>query len=320
MVAAKPTLVLAQTQKKAVAAPEKKADAENADQLKQDGKADEKARKEPAKFTEEEEKALRLERERKDAAKQEAAEKKDVVDEVDAGLVEFEQQYKQQFQQLVRGELVFIRTVCKPTKEQYQRIAAVGDQALKDTVRKFAEVQKKMMRGGFQAGQQPTFPDPRKLITESLAKSVTETLSAEQVKQYQAELEKRAANRKRVALINLVAKFDHDLVLTAEQRVKLTESLSSQWNDAWSQSLEMFQHGDQFYPNVSDNLVLPILSESQRGVWRSAPKNNNVFWGWAGLGFMGGVQVVDDDWDAKPAEAAKPDEATKPDEKPEEMK
>ena len=269
---ATPSLAVAQEQKKAVAAPDKR----------------------PA--------------DDKDAVEQK------VEDEVDANLVEFEQQYRQQFQQLVRGELLFIRTVCKPSKEQYQPIAAVGDKALKETVRKFAEVQKKMMRGGFQAGQQPTFPDPRKLIADALTKSVKTTLSAEQATRYQDELDKRGANRKRVALINLVAKLDHDLVLTAEQRDKLAASLSSQWDDRWALSLDMFHHGDQFYPSIPDNLLLPILSEAQKGVWRSAAKNNNVFWGWAGLGFMGGVQVEEDEWeDAVSAEAQKSDQ--KPEEK-----
>jgi hypothetical protein len=212
----------------------------------------------------------------------------------------------------VKGELFFIRTVCRPTKEQHQRIAATGDQAVKDTVKAFAEVQKKMMRG-MVAGQQSTYPDPRKLIGDALAKSVKTTLSADQAARYQDELDKRAANRKRVALVNLVARLDHDLVLTAEQRDKLATALAGEWNDSWGQ-LELFQYGDHFHPNIPDNLVLPVLTETQKGVWRGANRNNGVFWGWAGLGFMQGVQFEDTWEEPAPAEPAKSDE------KPEEPK
>jgi hypothetical protein len=233
-------------------------------------------------------------------------------EELDPNIAQFIQQYQQQFQQVVKGELLFIRTICRPTKEQHQRIAATGDQAVKETVKAFADVQKKMMRG-MVAGQQSTYPDPRKLIGDALAKSVKATLSAEQAARYQDELDKRAANRKRVAVSNLVARLDHDLVLTAEQRDKLATALAAQWNDAWGQ-LELFQYGDQFTPNIPDNLVLPLLTETQKGVWRGGNRNQNVFWGWAGLGFMHGVQF-DDAWEA-PAEP----EPAKPDEKPEEPK
>ncbi len=235
-------------------------------------------------------------------------------EEVDPNIAQFIQQYQQQFQQLVKGELFFVRTICRPTKEQYQRIAATGDQAVKETVKAFAETQKKMMRGMMVAGQQSTFPDPRKIIGEALAKSVKANLSAEQAARYQDELDKRAANRKRVALLNVVARLDQDLVLTAQQREKLATALEAKWDDSWGQ-LELFQYGDQFQPNIPDNLVIPVLTETQQGVWRGANRNRGVFWGGAGLGFMHGVQF-EEAWE-EPAQAAEP---AKPNEKPEEPK
>lgn len=216
------------------------------------------------------------------------------------------QQFMPQFRQLLTTELHFVRTVCQPTPEQYQSIKTAGDASLRVTINKFAEVQKKMNQG-FRAGQQPEWPDPRKLLAEGLARSVKQTLPADQAKRYEVELEKRAAARKRVAVINLVAKLDKDLVLTAEQRNKLSDSLNSNWKDAWCQQLEVFLYGDQFFPALPDDQVLPILNDKQKEIWKGTTRNQNTFWGWAGLGF---VQAVEIEEEVVP-DANKPDDKDK---------
>ena len=203
----------------------------------------------------------------------------------------FEQQFTPQFRQLLNTEVHFVRTVCQPTREQYETIKSAGDVSLKGTVKKFAGLQRKMNEG-IRAGQQPQWPDPRRLIADDLARSVQQTLSAEQAKRYQVELEKRAAARKRVALINLVVKLDKDLVLSAEQRNQLTERLNANWMDVWGQQLEVFLYGDQFLPVLPDDQVLPILNERQKEIWKGTPKSQNTIGGWFGFGF---VQAVDID-------------------------
>lgn len=208
----------------------------------------------------------------------------------DAAAVDpFEQQFVQQFRQLSKGELNFVRAVCQPNAEQFKKIKAAGDVGLKTAVKKFAEVQKKMQQG-MRAGQEPQWPDPRKLMSDALLKSVKETLSADQAKRYEAELEKRSAARKRAALLNLVAKLDKDLVLTADQRGKLTEALNTNWQDAWGQQLETFMYGDTYMPVLPDAQVLPVLTEKQKQIWTGIPKQHNQIWGWAGFGF---VQVME---------------------------
>src|SRR5439155_18686092 len=101
-----------------------------------------------------------------------------------------------------------MRTVCQPTKQQYEKIAADGEPALKATMTKFA---KTWRRPGTDEQS-----DPRTPITDTLAQSVRATLSPEQAARYQQELEQRAASRKRVAVLNLVSKIDKVLVLTVE--------------------------------------------------------------------------------------------------------
>ena len=206
-----------------------------------------------------------------------------------AGGDPFEQQFRQQFGPLAKTELNFVRAVCQPNAEQSKKIKAASDAGMKTAVKKFAEVQKKMQQG-VRAGEQPQWPDPRKLMSEVLLKTVKETMSADQAKRYEAELGKREAARKRAALLNLVAKLDKDLVLTVDQRGKLTETLNTNWNDAWGHQLETFMYGDTYMPVIPDAQVLPSLTEKQKQIWASIPKQHNQIWGWAGFGF---VQVME---------------------------
>jgi len=218
-----------------------------------------------------------------------------------AGGDPLEQQFRQQFRQLKKGELNFIDAVCQPNAEQSKKLKEAGNVGLKTAVKKFSEIQKKMQQG-VRPGQEPQWPDPRKIISDELLESAKATLSADQAKRYEVELEKRSAARKRVALLNLIAKLDKDLVLSAEQRGKLTETLNTNWNDAWGQQLETFMYGDTYMPVIPDAQVLPALTERQKQIWSSIPKQHNQIWGWAGFGF---VQVMEaEDAVAEPAAKA----------------
>ncbi len=211
---------------------------------------------------------------------------------------QFEQQYAGRFRQLHRTELHFIRLVCQPTKLQYQKIATDGENALKSTLRTFAVAQYKMRHGRFRAGEQRSQPhDPRKLIAEGLMQLVKETLSAEQATLYQNELDRRSAARKRVALLNIVAKLDKKLVLTAEQRSKLSETLNANWKNSWNQ-MQMLMYGDQYVPQLPDHNVLPILNNTQKDVWRQMAKQGNVFFGF-NMGLVQGIEIEEEVWDEK---------------------
>ena len=224
------------------------------------------------------------------------------------GVDPLEQQFLQQFRQLSKTELSFVRAVCQPNAEQSKKIKAASEAALKTAVKKFAEIQKKMQQG-VRAGEQPEWPDPRKLMSDALLKSVKESMSAEQAKRYEVELEKRAAARKRAALLNFVAKLDKDLVLTADQRGKLTEALDKNWKDSWCQQLEVFMYGDSYFPALPDAQVIPVLTDKQKQIWNGIPKQQNQIWGWAGGGFVQAVELEAED--AVIVKEAKPDEPAK---------
>ncbi len=195
------------------------------------------------------------------------------------------QQMMMQVRPILRAEFHVIRVACRPTPEQRKTIARAAEQMLRDATKKYVESMRRPMNVA-----QRVANDPRKLIEDGMVQALKSQLSAEQVARYEEELTKRAAGRKRLALRNLVARLDHDLVLSPEQRDKLSESLSAHWDDSWGQSLEMFMYDNNALPPISDQYVTPILNESQKRIWRSTQRYQ-TFWG--GFGVIGGIMDND---------------------------
>jgi hypothetical protein len=195
------------------------------------------------------------------------------------------QQFIQQFRPILRSEYHIVRVVCRPTPEQRQQIARAGEQAMRDAAVKYVD----MMRRPMTAAQRAAL-DPRKQIREGLARSVKAVLSAELASRLKDEMVRRDASRQQLAVRNLVARLDHDLILSPDQRDKVAESLRTHWDDSWGQSLEMFMYDYQFMPPIPDQHVAPFLNDSQKKVWRGTQKVQ-TFWG--GFGMVGGVMADD---------------------------
>jgi hypothetical protein len=204
----------------------------------------------------------------------------------DAMVQQFKQQWGPQFQQLYKTELHFMRLVCQPTKQQYQKIAADGEPVLQATINKFAATWRRPV-----ANEQS---EPRTPVVEALVKSVRSTLSPEQAARYQKELDRRTAARKRSTVISFVSKIDHLLVLTAEQRVKLGKILENNWNDSWNHT-QWLTMGGRYFPPMPDDKILPILTETQKRVWRETQKGN-IYFGF-NLGFLQGIEMEEEVWD-----------------------
>ncbi len=211
----------------------------------------------------------------------------------EATIAQFEQQYGQMVRQVFRSEMHFMRVVCEPTKAQFEAVTADTAADVKATPRKLAEA---MLRGGGQF-------DPRETFTDAIGKSIRTILSADQAARYVKELELRAAARKRLVVVNLVASVDKALILSPDQREKLAAVLAANWNEAWNQT-QMFMYGNQYLPQMPDAKILPILSDAQKTVWRSVPKANVRFG--VNLGFMQVMEVDDEVWDYKPVPKAAP--------------
>ena len=219
------------------------------------------------------------------------------------------QQYMQQFRPILRAEYHIVRVVCRLTPEQRNEIARAGEQTVREAARKYSE----MMHRPMTAAQRAAL-DPRKQIREGLARRPSRLrLSAEMVARYQEEIARRDASRKQLAVRNLVARLDRDLVLSPDQRDKIEESLTSHWDDSWCQSIEMFMHDYQFVPPVPDQYVAPFLNDAQKTIWRGTQKFNGFF---GGFGMMGGIMVndplEDDELRVAREEAAKNDPKPEP--------
>jgi hypothetical protein len=196
------------------------------------------------------------------------------------------QQMMMQLRPIVRAEFHVIRAACQPSPEQRKAIARAAEQTLRDVTKKYVAVMNRPM-----TMTQRTANDPRRLIEEGLVEALKSRLPADQAARYQAELIKRAATRKRVALRNLVARLDHELILSPDQRDKISESLADQWDDSWGQSIEMFMNDNNYLPLISDRVVAPFLNDSQVKIWKAIPKYQGFF---GGFGVMGGIMMNND--------------------------
>ncbi len=188
-------------------------------------------------------------------------------------------QFTQQFRPAMRAEYYFIRTVCAPTTEQRKLIARDGEKALREAAKAYAEVQGAPVQ--FRNGR-AMYPDPRKLIEEGMARAVMPRLSPEQAGKLRAEIEGRTADRREAVIRTLVAKLDQDLLLNPEQRGKIAQAMAEHWDDSWCQSLETLLYGDQFFPRLPDDVVVPHLDPKQRDIWHGQRSNQSFFFGFVG--------------------------------------
>jgi hypothetical protein len=214
---------------------------------------------------------------------------------VPANLDPLIQQFLPQCRPLVRSELHLVTSLCSPTKEQREKLKDEGERLAKEVVTKFAEAQNKMMQGQWRGG---TMPEPRKLIEEGIPKFLKPILTPDQMKLYQAEVEKRALDKRQISVRALVARLDQIVVLSKEQREKLVNNLLVGWNDTWGRSLEQFfvSYGDQYFPTVPDALILPVLNELQKTAYRGTQKIQVNFFG--GFNFNGGGFAMEEEEEA----------------------
>jgi hypothetical protein len=191
------------------------------------------------------------------------------------------QNQTEQFRTALWSEYLFAVNVCGLTKEQRRPIAIAGERALRDAAKTMVEWPHQPRRVG--VGQNPVMPDPRKLIQEGLAAAVKANLSPELSARYREELEKRDADRKRVTVLNLIEKLDEALVLSADQRARLAESLSTHYNENWWGGLELYMNNQGYFPFIPNQFIVPILTDAQNQVWSGTQKIQVGPWNRHGL-------------------------------------
>ena len=209
------------------------------------------------------------------------------------------QQFKPQCRPMIRSELHLITSLCSPTKEQRVKLAAEGEKLLTEVVTTYAEAQAKMMLGQWRGG---AMPDPNKQIHEGLPKILKSILSTDQSALYEAEVKRREDDRRQSAARSLVARLDQIVVLSKEQREKITDAVVAGWNDSWGHNLEQFfaSYGDRYFPTVPDAIIVPTLNAMQKDVYRGTQKSQVNF---GGFGFRGGIEMEEEILDVPAAPA-----------------
>jgi hypothetical protein len=191
----------------------------------------------------------------------------------------FEQQFLPQFKSIHKAELHFMRVVCQPTRQQFEKVAADSEPALRALAKRFGSQNQNGMvivnagRAGLESEDQT---DANRQITELVSKTVRSTLSTEQADRYDKEVAERMEAANRVVVRGFVTKMDRLLHLNTEQREAMLKLLSSKWKYSASRA-RLLTIGEQYYPSMPDSEINPILSEAQRRVWSSVQKGNISF-------------------------------------------
>ncbi len=202
----------------------------------------------------------------------------------DANVRNLEAQVRPQFQQLLYVELALVRRACNVDAKAFVEIAKGANAGLRVAVREYAVSQNTRMRGRIvvqgRVEQVQDTIDPRAQVQRVLLPLVESKLGHDQAERYRQECDKGAESRKRAVVLNLVALLDERLVLSAEQRAGLVQSLSSNYQNAWDQHLQMFAQNVKYLPSIRDEAIVPLLNEKQKSVWREVPKlSAGAFWG-----------------------------------------
>jgi hypothetical protein len=193
----------------------------------------------------------------------------------DADFKQFETQFGKRFWMVSKGELHFLRQVCQPTRQQFEKAAAAVEPDVMTAMRKCAAIWNEQRRGQWRAD--PEYPDAHKIITAGLARAVKANIGPEQAERYQKELSLREAARKRAIVEGILVRMDNRLVLSPEQRDKLREVLLGNWNSNWN-SMQMFNQGDWYFPIMPEAKILAILTKSQKAIWNGVYKGQS-YWG-----------------------------------------
>ena len=203
------------------------------------------------------------------------------------------QQYVPQFRPIMRGEIHFLRRACEPTKEQVGALYKLEDELIKAAAKEYVQGQQRPFIVNPQKGQQANVPPtPQGLLAKALTEYVDKHFDEKQKAAYRAELDKRRQVFREVAVGNLVATLDEDLVLSVEQREKITEELAKHWNDAWCRTLNSLMYGRQFFPDLPDDLVAKHLDATQKKVWAARPRNQGFIW--ADFSFNGDGMMLEE--------------------------
>ncbi len=206
---------------------------------------------------------------------------------VEGGLsVEFNSEVAE-FRAMLKPELLFVRKACDLPEPEFQTLSQSCEKSLSGVVEQFVAEQEQLEQE-LNNGKMPK--TELKPLVQRIRESVSQTaecqLTPEQWERCSTELQLRSAHRKRVAILSLVARLDHDLRLSATQREQFTKLFEDNWRESWGQSLGPYSEESSFMPDLAEEDVRPILSPTQFAVLSELPYDSEVSnWGDDSVGF-----------------------------------
>lgn len=215
-----------------------------------------------------------------------------------------------EFREMLKPDLVFLRRVCDLSDFEFQTISQSADARLREITQQFVEEQNSESDDPTSDSEVKTLPQR---IQEAVAQVAECQLTVEQWERYSDELRKRSEHRKRVAILNLVARLDQDLLLSSSQRGQFTKLLEARWDAAWGQSLALLTDDSNFMPELPQEEVDRILSPTQRVAMAALQYEHEPgLWGDGAADWVFAVEEEVLMEEASPSEEAPPQNAVTP--------
>ena len=181
-----------------------------------------------------------------------------------------------QLRKLLIAEVSFAKRVCELNADE--EAAAVA--AAKGAGKKFAQDYLQangQMNGGIvifaNGGGGVRQADPVSQLQTAVAEAIGGTLPEEKRGPYQEEVALRDEFRQQASAESLTALIDERLLLSDEQRTKITQSLAESAEDHGLPPLETMMHmGSSYLPSMPEEAITPHLDDGQKQLWNQVQK------------------------------------------------
>lgn len=176
------------------------------------------------------------------------------------------QQFKDMLEPLRVVELAFVRRTCGSlAPEARAEVLAASQQAIREVAERVARMQ-------FEGGGDEKGPvDVRREIHEKVVAALQPRAAPEEFAAYERESGLRQERRAEAARMQIVAKLDERLGLTAAQRRDVLDDLRANWRPAWIRELEdhgVMSNDMPLAPDFAAASIEPHLDPGQQRQWR----------------------------------------------------
>jgi hypothetical protein len=169
-------------------------------------------------------------------------------------------------------EYHFLRMVCGLSEGERKVMAREAVHAFNEAIARYEEMRRTPQLRP--AGAQPrVLPDPRTLLQEGLVRAAEKCLSPERAARYREEIAQRSVERKRVTVERLVEWLDHELMLSSEQNLALTVTLTNNWDESWLPTELMKAIPERFVSRIPRQHIVPVFDPDQRRLWDQLLRN-----------------------------------------------